>query len=123
MHSNIVPIEVAQNLNQPTGEGDMVIVGCALMPDTKHLINADFLNKMRNTSVIVNIARGLVIDMNVLVEALYQGKIFGVGLVVIEGEPNITADYPTLKQPRCVVPPHIGSAAIETREQMAADSV
>lgn len=118
-----VPVAVAQSLDQIASESDVVVVGCALTPSTKHLIDANFFDKMKKTAVIVNIARGPVVDTNALVEALDQGKIFGAGLDVIEAEPNIQADHPILKQPRCVLLPHIGSATIETREQMAIESV
>ena len=118
-----IPIEVAQDLDQIARDSDIIIVGCALTPSTKHLVKAEFFSKMKNTSVIVNIARGPVIDTNALEQALSQGKIFGAGLDVIEDEPNIQADHAILKQPRCVVLPHIGSATIETREQMAAESL
>lgn len=118
-----IPIEVARNTDQLAEDSDVIIVGCALTPSTKHLIGAKFFDQMKKTAVIVNIARGPVIDTDTLVEALGSGKIFGAGLDVIEGEPNITAGHPILKQPRCVVLPHIGSATIETREQMAIESV
>lgn len=117
------PIDVARDLDQLASESDVIIIGCALTPETKHLVNADFFGKMKKTAVIVNIARGPVIDTNALVEALDQGTIFGAGLDVIEDEPNIPADHPVLKQPRCVVLPHIGSATFQTREQMATESV
>jgi|SRR5690242_16978262 len=118
-----IPIEVAHDVDHLAGYSDVIIVGCALTPATKHLVNADFFGKMRKTAVIVNIARGPVIDTDALVEALDQSKIFGAALDVIEGEPNIHADHPILRQPRCVVLPHIGSATTETREQMATESV
>jgi glyoxylate/hydroxypyruvate reductase len=78
---------------------------------------------MKKLAVIVNIARGPIIDTDALVKALDQEQIFGAGLDVIENEPNIKADHPILKQPRAVLVPHIGSATIETREQMATESV
>jgi glyoxylate/hydroxypyruvate reductase len=78
---------------------------------------------MKKRSVIVNIARGPIIDTDALVKALDEAQIFGAGLDVIENEPNITADHPILRQPRAVLVPHIGSATIETREQMAMESV
>lgn len=118
-----IPIESVQRWEQIAGESDVVIVGCALKPSTKHLVNADFFAKMKKLAVIVNIARGPVIDTNALVEALEKEQIFGAGLDVIENEPNIPADHPLLKQPRCVLVPHIGSATIPTREQMAEESV
>ncbi|KAF1919897.1 D-isomer specific 2-hydroxyacid dehydrogenase [Ampelomyces quisqualis] len=118
-----IPIEPAQSADQIASESDVVIVGCALTPDTKHLVSTDFFKKMKKLAVIINIARGPVIDTDALVKALDQDQIFGAGLDVIENEPNIQADHPILKQPRCVLVPHIGSATIETREQMATESV
>ncbi|KAF2248900.1 hypothetical protein BU26DRAFT_519098 [Trematosphaeria pertusa] len=118
-----IPIEPAKNWEQLASESDIVVVGCALTPSTKHLVSTEFFSKMKKRAVIVNIARGPIIDTNALVEALAQEKIFGAGLDVIENEPNISADHPLLKQPRCVLVPHIGSATIETREQMATESV
>jgi glyoxylate/hydroxypyruvate reductase len=118
-----IPIEPAQSADDLANESDVIVVGCALTPSTKHLVNTDFLGKMRKLAVIVNIARGPVIDTNALCKALDEGQIFGAGLDVIENEPNIEANHPILKQPRCVLVPHIGSATIETREQMATESV
>ncbi|RYO06739.1 hypothetical protein AA0119_g2396 [Alternaria tenuissima] len=118
-----VPIEPAGSIEQLAKESDVVVVGCALTPDTKHLVSTDFFAKMKKLAVIVNIARGPIIDTDALVKALDQEQIFGAGLDVIENEPNIKADHPILKQPRAVLVPHIGSATIETREQMATESV
>ena len=118
-----IPIEPATSADQLAQESDVVIVGCALTPSTKHLVSTDFFSKMKKLGVIVNIARGPIIDTDALVRALHEEQIFGAGLDVIENEPNIQADHPILKQTRCVLVPHIGSATIETREQMATESV
>jgi len=118
-----IPIEPAKSADELASESDVVIVGCSLTPSTKHLVSTDFFQKMKKLAVVVNIARGPVIDTDALVKALDEEQIFGAGLDVIENEPNIQADHPILKQPRCVLVPHIGSATIETREQMATESV
>lgn len=118
-----IPVEPATSADQLAQESDVVVVGCALTPSTKHLVSNDFFSKMKKLSVIVNIARGPIIDTNALVKALNEEQIFGAGLDVIENEPNITADHPILKQPKAVLVPHIGSATIETRVQMATESV
>ncbi|KAI4704467.1 hypothetical protein J4E81_001533 [Alternaria sp. BMP 2799] len=118
-----IPIEPANGIDQLAQESDVIVVGCALTPETKHLVSTDFFSKMKKLAVIVNIARGPIIDTDALVTALDQEQIFGAGLDVIENEPNITADHPILKQPRAVLVPHIGSATIETRVQMATESV
>ncbi|PVH95703.1 hypothetical protein DM02DRAFT_570865 [Periconia macrospinosa] len=118
-----VPIQPAKSWEEVASESDVVIVGCALTPSTKHLVGKEFLAKMKKTAVLVNIARGGVVDTDALVEALDQDRIFGAGLDVIEGEPNVPKDHPILKQKRCVLVPHIGSATVPTREQMAEESV
>ncbi|KAF2473729.1 uncharacterized protein BDR25DRAFT_256568 [Lindgomyces ingoldianus] len=118
-----IPISPVLDWKELAKESDVVIVGCALTPSTKHLVNAEFFHQMKKLAVIVNIARGPVIDTDALVSALDEGQIFGAGLDVVENEPNIQADHPLLKQPRCVLLPHVGSATIETREQMATESV
>ncbi|KAF2844800.1 glyoxylate reductase [Plenodomus tracheiphilus IPT5] len=118
-----IDIEPVHSAEQLARESDVVVVSCALTPQTKHLVGTEFFSKMKKLAVIVNIARGGVIDTEALVKALDEGVIFGAGLDVVENEPNIQADHPLLKQPRCVLVPHIGSATIETREQMAMESV
>lgn len=65
------------------------------------------------------IYQGPVVDSNALASALSSGKIFGAGVDVVDGEPNIPADHPLVKEPRCVVLPHIGSASWDSREGMA----
>jgi glyoxylate/hydroxypyruvate reductase len=77
---NVVPIEVAADWKQLARESDVVIVGCALSPSTKHLVNADFFAQMKKLAVLVNIARGPVVDTDALVAALDKGQIFGAGL-------------------------------------------
>ncbi|CBX94090.1 hypothetical protein IAQ61_003962 [Plenodomus lingam] len=118
-----IPIDPAQSADQLAQESDVVIVGCALTPETRHLVSTDFFAKMKKLAVLVNIARGPIVDTDALVKALDEGAIFGAGLDVIENEPNIQADHPILKQPRCVLVPHIGSATFETRQQMATETV
>jgi glyoxylate/hydroxypyruvate reductase len=118
-----IPIEPAQDADQLARESDVVVVGCALTEQTRHLVSTAFFAKMKRLAVLVNVARGPVVDTEALVEALEKQRIFGAGLDVVENEPNITADHPLLKQERCVLVPHIGSATIETREQMAEESV
>ncbi|ORY16995.1 hypothetical protein BCR34DRAFT_75759 [Clohesyomyces aquaticus] len=118
-----IPVSPASDWKQLAAESDVVVVGCALTPSTRHIVNSEFFHQMKKLAVLVNIARGPVVDTDALVSALETGDIFGAGLDVIENEPNIQADHPLLKQPRCVLLPHVGSANIETREQMAVESV
>ncbi|KAG7528526.1 hypothetical protein FFLO_06082 [Filobasidium floriforme] len=100
-------------------ESDVLIVLCNLNESTKGIVGKEFLSNMKETAVLVNTARGAVVDSHALAEALDQGKLFAAGVDVVDGEPNVKADHPLVKQPRCVVLPHVGSATWDSREGMA----
>ena len=86
-------------------------------PDTYHLIDARRLALMKPTAVLVNTARGLVVDEAALGDALHNGSIFGAGIDVFEAEPAV---HPRLlSAPRAVLLPHIGSGSQSTRANMA----
>jgi glyoxylate reductase len=86
-------------------------------PETHHLIDARRLALMKPTSVLVNTARGTVVDEAALADALHDGRIFAAGLDVYEHEPEV---HPRLlAAPRTVLLPHIGSASRATRTRMA----
>ena len=70
---------------------------------------------MKSTAVVVNPSRGTIVDSDALARALPEGWIWGAGVDIVEGEPQVTADHPLVKEPRCIVLPHIGSASTETR--------
>jgi glyoxylate/hydroxypyruvate reductase len=88
-------------------------------PSTHHLINEPFLKKMKPTSVLINVARGTIVDSDALVKALREKWIWAAGLDVVEGEPNVGIDHPLVREPRAIVLPHIGSATFNTRNAMA----
>ncbi|KAF8067529.1 D-isomer specific 2-hydroxyacid dehydrogenase [Lyophyllum atratum] len=100
-------------------ESDILFVLAPGGPATRHLVNEEFLRKMKKTSVVVNTSRGTLVDSDALAKALRERWIWGAGLDVVEGEPNITADHPLVKEPRCIVLPHVGSGTFETRLGMA----
>jgi lactate dehydrogenase-like 2-hydroxyacid dehydrogenase len=99
-------------------ESDFVTLHVPLTPDTYHLIDAAALSQMKPTAILVNAARGGVVDPTALYEALQQGRIAGAALDVTEPEPITSAD-PLLSLPNCVIVPHLGSASIATRSRMA----
>jgi glyoxylate/hydroxypyruvate reductase len=72
--------------------------------DTRHVVNADFLRKMKKHAVLVNAARGTLVDSDALAQALREEWIWGAGLDVVEGEPHIGADHPLVREPRYVQP-------------------
>jgi lactate dehydrogenase-like 2-hydroxyacid dehydrogenase len=84
--------------------------------ETRHLIDADMIARMRPSGILINTARGDVIDTSALVAALAGGRIAGAGLDVYEGEPHVAPELIALEN--VVLLPHLGSATRETREQM-----
>ncbi|XP_031641003.1 glyoxylate reductase/hydroxypyruvate reductase [Contarinia nasturtii] len=105
------------DVNDLLRTSDIVILLCALTPETTHFINAQTLNTMKKTAVLINCARGQVIDQNALYDALRTNKIRAAGLDVTTPEP-LPLDSPLLTLNNCVIIPHIGSAEIETRQEM-----
>jgi glyoxylate reductase len=99
------------------GRSDIVSVHVPLTESTRHLIGAAELALMKPTAVLINTARGPVIDEDALVDALEAGTIFSAGLDVFDGEPSLNPRL--LTAPRITLLPHIGSATIATRTRMA----
>jgi len=97
-------------------QSDFVVVMAPYSPATHHLIGASEIAAMKPTAILVNSARGGVVDDAALVEALRQGRIAGAGLDVFEGEPRLASGY--LDLPNVVLTPHIGSASRATRVVM-----
>src|SRR6185437_12646580 len=97
-------------------ESDFVVVMAPYSPATHHLVGAAELAKMKPTAILVNTARGGVVDDAALVEALKHGRIAGAGLDVFEGEPGLHPGY--LELANVVLTPHIGSASAATRMTM-----
>jgi glyoxylate/hydroxypyruvate reductase len=81
-------------------ESDFVFVICPLTPETRHMFNSDVFGKMKSTSVLINIARGDIVDQQALYDALKNGKIFAAGLDVTSPEP-LPANHPLLSLPNC----------------------
>lgn len=98
-------------------EADVVSLHVPLTTATRHLIGVRELGLMKSTAVLVNTARGPVVDEEALARALADGTIFAAGIDVFEGEPEV---HPALLDaPRAVLLPHVGSASIATRTRMA----
>ncbi|NJD87225.1 MAG: D-glycerate dehydrogenase [Betaproteobacteria bacterium] len=102
-------------------ESDFVVVMVPYSPAVHHLIGAAEIAKMKPTAILVNTARGGVVDDAALVEALRAGRIAGAGLDVFEGEPRLNPGY--LALPSAVLTPHIGSATRATRLRMCETAV
>ena len=94
-------------------QADFVVVMAPYSPATHHLVGAAEIAKMKPTAILVNSARGGVVDDAALVQALKEKRIAGAGLDVFEGEPALNPEF--VKLPNVVLTPHIGSASRATR--------
>jgi glyoxylate reductase len=105
-----------EDLDRLLAASDIVSVHVPLSESTHHLIDRRRLDLLKETAVLVNTARGAVIDEEALAEALHDGRLFAAGLDVYEDEPRPSQRL--LSAPRTVLLPHIGSATLRTREAM-----
>jgi len=104
-------------LDRLFAESDFVSLHVPLTPETRHLINADTLKKMKRTAFLINTSRGPVVDEAALAAALKAGTIAGAALDVYEREPLVNPDLIPLQN--VVLAPHLGSSSLETRTKMA----
>jgi glyoxylate reductase len=105
-------------LDELLAQSDFVSLHVPLTPETRHLIDAGALERMRPTAYLVNTARGGIVDQEALAASLHDGTIAGAALDVTEPEP-LPPDHPLLQAPNLIVLPHLGSATHATREAMA----
>ncbi len=98
-------------------ESDVVTIHCPLNDDSRHLFDAAAFAKMKPTALLVNTARGPIVDEEALVEALRAGRIAGAGLDVYEHEPEVHPGL--LESDRVVLAPHLASATVKARTAMA----
>jgi glycerate dehydrogenase len=96
---------------------DIISIHCPLFEETRGLINKEAINKMKTNAIIINTARGPIIDEQAVADALNEGRIAGAGVDVVSFEP-IKADNPLLSAKNCVITPHIAWAGKETRARL-----
>lgn len=106
-------------LDDVFAQADVISLHCPLTPETKHLINHDVLKKMKKSAVLINTARGAVVDNAALAYALKNKDIAGAGIDVLEIEPP-PADHPLLAKdiPNLILTPHIAWASLEARQRV-----
>jgi glyoxylate reductase len=105
-------------LDELLERSDFVTLHVPLTPDTRGLIGAAALDRMKPTAYLINTARGPIVDSEALTHALRAGEIAGAALDVTDPEP-LPAGDPLLDAPNLLVLPHLGSATYATRERMA----
>ncbi|MDR1181070.1 MAG: hydroxyacid dehydrogenase [Bacteroidales bacterium] len=105
---------------------DIVSLHLPLTEDTFHLINRQKLSLLKRDAILINTARGNIVDMNALSESLVNGTLAGAGIDVFEKEPPLPENHPLLQAPNCILVPHIGYAteeAFEARAEIVFDNI
>jgi lactate dehydrogenase-like 2-hydroxyacid dehydrogenase len=95
---------------------DFLSLNCPLTPETRHWLNAERIGRLPDRAVVVNTARGGVVDDTALIAALRSGKLAAAGLDVFDGEPQLNPGYYDLEN--AFLLPHLGSGTVETRNAM-----
>ncbi len=108
--------EYCPDLVEMARSSEVLIVITPGGPETRHLISADVIDALGPDGILINVARGSVVDESALVDALVDGRLGGAGLDVFEAEPAIPDALKSLDN--VVLLPHVGSATIETRQAM-----
>lgn len=98
-------------------KSDILSLHCPLFPETEKIINAENLSKMKDGAMLVNTARGGLVDEDALVDALESGKLRYAAVDVVSQEP-MNADNPLLKTRKCIITPHIAWAPLESRQRL-----
>jgi lactate dehydrogenase-like 2-hydroxyacid dehydrogenase len=111
-------VAVRCELDELLDEADFVSLHVPLTEDTHHMIDREALDRMKSTAVLVNTARGPIVDTDALYQALKEERIAYAALDVTDPEP-LPADHKLLTLPNCLVVPHIASASWATRTRMA----
>jgi len=109
-------------LEEALPQADVVSLHCPLTPQTRELINAERLALMKPSTLLVNTARGLLVDENALANALQLGQIAGYATDVLSKEPPVP-ENPLFGAPRCIITPHLSWASIECRTRLLQTSV
>ena len=105
------------DLDTLLAQSDVVSLHCPLFPETEHIINAEAISKMKNGAILLNTARGPLVEEKALAQALQAGKLRGAAVDVTNREP-IPMDSPLLSCPNCIITPHIAWAPVESRQRL-----
>jgi len=116
------PAEDRVPLDEALAAADVVSLHCPLTPATRDLVDSRFLDSMKSGALLVNAARGPVVDEAAVAAALRSGRLAGYATDVLSAEPP-PADHPLAGAPNCVVTPHLAWASKEARERLLAETV
>lgn len=104
-------------LDDLLAKSDIISLHCPLQPETAQIINVDSIQKMKDGAILINTARGPLLDEQAVADALARGKLRGIAVDVAGKEP-IPADSPLLNAPNCIITPHIAWAPLESRQRL-----
>lgn len=105
------------DLDTLLAKADILSLHCPLTPENTGMVNREFLQKMKDGSILLNTARGGLLDEQAVADALRTGKLRGAAVDVVSREP-IEEDNPLLSAPNCIITPHMAWAPIETRQRI-----
>ncbi len=115
----VQPFDPAEYVSLDTllRESDFVSLHCPLFPETAKMINADSISKMKDGAILINTARGGLLDEEAVRDALVKGKLSAAAVDVVSQEP-MRLDNPLLHAPNCIITPHIAWAPKESRQRL-----
>ena len=114
------------DLDTLTRESDIISLNCPLNDSTRGMFDFERIAMMKKTAILINVARGPVVDSRALADALNEGRIAGAGIDVFETEPPLDVNHPLLHTPNTIVTPHVAFASNESmalRAQIVFDSL
>ena len=114
------------DLDTLTRESDIISLNCPLNDSTRGMFDAERIAMMKKAAILINVARGPVVDSRALADALNEGRIAGAGIDVFETEPPLDVNHPLLHTPNTIVTPHVAFASKESmalRAQIVFDSL
>lgn len=103
-------------LKEMLEQADIIALHCPLTEQSRHLINEETIGYMKKSAILINAARGPVVDSDALADALNEGRIAGAGIDVFEVEPPLSTDHPLLHAKNTIVTPHVAFATKESME-------
>lgn len=113
-------------LDQVLAESDIISIHLPVNVETRGFINANRLAQMKSSALLINCARGPIVDELALAEALRQGRLAGAGIDVFDIEPPLPEDHPLIQAPNCILTPHVGFLSLEAmykRADIVADNL
>lgn len=113
MKSGAIPVTLEECISQ----ADIISLNAFLSKDNYHMISTESISRMKKNVIIVNTARGELVDQNAIIDGIESGHIFAYGSDVVEGEP-IDHTHPLLNHPQVIITPHISAYTVECLESM-----